>query len=204
MRTKKARRQRKRRYSPSSLTHHVSGTIRGLRRPRVAIDPELRWYVLVTAPQKERQVADELTRDGLAAYVPLMVFEVVRRGKRIQREKLPVGRYLFAGLPEGREPSFGLVEAVTGVLGASGEPVAIAPDALQAFSDVLTGYRPDLAQEFDGRFVVGDEVRVTEGPFRGHVAEIDSLLWTGNVRALVRLLGRMTPVDISTLHLEAA
>lgn len=203
-RSRKPRRQKKRRYSPSSLTHHVSGTIRGLRRPRVIIDPELRWYVLVTAPKRERQVEGDLSREGVPVYVPRMAFEVVRRGRRSEREKLPVGGYLFAGLPEDREPAFADVDGVSGVLSMGLVPLVVQPEAVQAFSDILTGSRPDIAEEFDGRFKVGDKARVTEGPFQGHVSEVDALLWTGQVRALVKLFGRATPVNFAPNQLATA
>jgi len=59
--------------------------------------------------------------------------------------------------------------------------------------------------EHDTEFVPGDEVQITEGPFRGLAAVVRRYLPAAQrVQVLLEFLGRSTPVEVGAFQLNGA
>jgi hypothetical protein len=89
---KDAQRWRKYRQPKATPVHFVR-----LRLPRVEIAPGRKWFVVRTLPRMDQRVAEELGGLGAETYVPVLVEERVRRGRRIEHPQHPAAGYVFAG-----------------------------------------------------------------------------------------------------------
>jgi transcription antitermination factor NusG len=155
------------------------------------------WFVLQTVMHGEEKVAEALKGMGFESYAPMMKRDVyVRRSRSmVTRTFRLFNRYLFARLPTDTA-QWKTVEAVDEldcVLGANGIP-AIVRDA-----DIVRFRKAEAAHEFDltkrERFPIGSRVRIVAGPFSGWSGQVRSVEGKRVVRAIIEILGGLTPVD---------
>jgi hypothetical protein len=110
-----------------------------LKLPRVEIASGRKWFVVRTLPRMDQRVAEELQALDAETYVPVLVEERVRRGRRIEHPQHPAAGYVFAGTAVTEAvSSFGHVDGAVEVLAADGGPYEVKPEALQLFADILT------------------------------------------------------------------
>lgn len=182
-----------------------------------AAPAERKWFVVVTEPQKERSVCDDLRRDGIEPFAPLVRSTLVREGKKriVTRPLLP--RYVFAGLPLPLPPFRAVLKAhgAREILGRSGSPVEV-PVAIVAalkyrdeegeWDDTQRqkkGYGKEPAAR-QWKWVKPDAlVRVLSGPFKnfnGMIEEVDA--GRKLVRVGIAIFGRVSPVELEFDHIE--
>jgi hypothetical protein len=95
--------------------------------------------VVRTLPRMDQRVAEELQALGAETYVPVLVEERVRRGRRIEHPQHPAAGYVFVGTAAAEAVSaLGHVDGAVEVLAADGGPYEVKPEALQLFADILT------------------------------------------------------------------
>lgn len=183
----------------------------------VAVPAERKWFVVVTEPAKERSVCDDLRRDGIEPFSPLVRSLAFKRGRKriLTRPLLP--RYVFAGLPQPL-PSFRAILDVDGareILGHSGSPVelprAIIDDLRRRDADgewddtqrQAKGYgREPAARQW--KWVKADAlVCVLSGPFK-HFHGIIEAVDAGRKLAKVgiAIFGRVSPVELQFDQIE--
>lgn len=182
--------------------------------PKAAPADEKKWFVVVTEPQQERRVADELTRDGIETYVPLR--KAYRRAARASRRAVMtrplLPGYAFAGLP-------GLAGGISCLMAADGAMwVLPRPDAPRSVpTDEIERLRKmEDAGEFDETqanlrkgwnkakptgtlswICKGARILVTDGPFAGYHATIEAVdAGRRRVKAPVSIFGRATPLEL--------
>lgn len=88
---------------------------------------------------------------------------------------------------------------VTGFVGSGTTPTPIADKEIQGLQKRMGIEEPTYKIEV----VVGDPVRITDGPFKemeGKVAEVDES--RGKVKVLVSMFGRETPVELDSLQIK--
>jgi hypothetical protein len=131
------RNRRKLRYQIAKLT--PTYFVR-LKLPRVEISPGRKWYIVRTMAHADRRVAEGIQSLGAEVYVPTLVEERVRRGKRVEVPGLPAAGYVFAGTGEGlgRVLAFGRCDGALEVMAGAGGPSEVDREALQVFADILT------------------------------------------------------------------
>lgn len=155
------------------------------------------WFVLQTVLHGEEKVAEALKAMGFESYAPMMKRDVwVSRAKRVTTRTFRLfNRYLFAKLPADTR-QWKMVRAIDeydGVLGANGIPAVVRE------ADIVRFRAAEAACEFDltkhDRFPVGSRLRILRGPFGGWSGQVVSVEGKRVVRAIIDLLGRLTPVD---------
>jgi transcriptional antiterminator RfaH len=162
----------------------------------------MRWYVARSQPRKERYAVAALEDRGVEAYLPILLKQRPRAGRR-DWEPLFAG-YVFAKV---RVPSdqWLAVRASPGVayfLGNGGQPSALPEDfvpAMQARLDRInrTGGLPS--------FRPGQRVTIIESSFRHYDAIFDRRLSpAGRSRVLVTVLHRLIPIELPETYLRAA
>lgn len=151
-----------------------------------------RWYVLMTKPRRERQVAAALEARGIEVFAPFIDYHG-RRGQLCVRPFFP--SYVFARFDWEREGSSGVQWTVglSRVVSFGDRPASL-DDAVIDFLEARVG-------AIDGddlmRIKPGERVRVRQGPFRDYEAIFDRRLnGEGRVAILLDILGRQTRVQL--------
>lgn len=172
-----------------------------------------RWYVVHAHSGFERKVEQAIRERALREGVDGMIEEVlvpteevleVRRGARVTRERKFYPGYVLVKM-ELSDRTWHLIKntpKVTGFLGGGGlRPVPISDaEANRILYQIDQGVerpRPSVV------YVVGEEVRVSDGPFTsftGVVEEVDED--RARLKLSVSIFGRATPVDLEYSQVE--
>jgi len=172
----------------------------------------MRWYVVHVYSGFEKKVAqairEKATQKGLDELfgdilVPTEEVVEVRRGAKINSERKFFPGYVLVKM-ELTDDTWHLVKnapKVTGFLGGGGKPQAISEhEALRIMNQVQEGVeRPKPSVHFE----VGEQVRVTDGPFTsftGLIEEVDED--KARVKVAVSIFGRATPVELEYTQVE--
>ena len=135
----------------------------------------MEWYTLRVISGKEKKIKDSILYDVSMSdlsdsigdiLVPSENIVEMRDGKKKVKEKVFFPGYLLIRLDMNKETKY-LLENINGVIsfvGPKGEPQALRPEEAQRF---LSDDRTDgpLRTTEAAPYIVGDNVRVTDGPF---------------------------------------
>ncbi len=172
----------------------------------------LNWCAIYIDAGSEQNAYTDVIRRGLRAYAPSYVKRVPNNtsssGARNQRCAL-FPRYLFAGWTEpGEWKEVARLTWVRSHILMSNDHPSIIPDA---FIRELAGHEEQLANQLKlgkrmWNFKVGEQVRVTDGPFSGFYAKLIKLDDDGRIGLLLDLFGRQVPITsgMTADQIEAA
>jgi transcriptional antiterminator NusG len=182
-----------------------------------AIQEGRAWYVIHTYSGYENKVKTNLEHRIQTMDAKDLIFQVVvptedeieiRDGQR-----RTVARKIFPGyvltqmieLKENDEQSSRAwfvvrnTPGVTGFVGSGTRPVPLEPPEVKR---ILRQMRVEAPKVKVG-FVVGQNVRIVDGPFMDFVGQVDDInLEKGKVKVLVSFFGRETPVELDFLQVE--
>lgn len=176
---------------------------------------ELKWYVLKAISGQENKVKtyieNEMKRFGFENYVTQVVIPterviVMRNNKKVAKERPYYPGYLMleANLV-GEVPH--IIKNIPGVISflsltKGGDPVPMR----KAEVNRMLGRMDELSEfatEVEIPFVVGESVKVTEGPFNGFNGTIEKILEDKKkLEVSVLIFGRKTPMELSFLQVE--
>ena len=160
------------------------------------------WFLLQTKARQESRAVENLDRQGVDSYCPMVRVEKVSRGTRVVKEEALFPGYLFVNFNQATV-SATTVRSTRGVshfVTCAGSPV-IVPDSLIEQLRERTEFGEE--QLVSSLPQTGDQLEVIEGPFRGLNAvftEID-----GNQRAvvLINLLNQQVKASLPLSSLSA-
>ncbi|MCW0484272.1 transcription termination/antitermination protein NusG [Gaoshiqia sediminis] len=174
-----------------------------------------KWYVLRTVGGKEKKVKEyidnEIANAGLQEYISQVLIPTekvyqIRNGKKISKERnfFP-GYLLIEAALVGEIPH--MLKNITNVIGflgdtKGGEPVPMR----QSEVNRILG-RVDQMAEADAEvnipYVVGETVKVTDGPFNGFNGIIEEINEEKKkLKVMVKIFGRKTPLELSFMQVE--
>jgi len=176
------------------------------------------WYVVHTYSGMENRVLQNLENRGSSLNMEDYIYEIIvpteevteiRNGQRKQVKRTVLPGYVLVRM-DLTDESWSTVRhtpSVTGFVGHSNSPVPLSLDEVEkmlapavvaaatASSDGPTR-RKKKVEVAD--FAVGDSVMVVDGPFAGVHATITEInVNNQRLKALVEILGRETPVDLT-------
>jgi transcriptional antiterminator NusG len=177
-------------------------------------ETEKKWFVLRAIGGKEKKVKEyidnEIKNRNLQDYIfqvliPTEKVYQIRNGKKISKERVYFPGYvLIETILVGEIPHLlKNIPNVIGFLGTKGE----VPTPLRA-SEVnrLLGKVDELAEsgeELNVPFVVGETVKVIDGPFNGFSGTIEEVNdEKKKLKVMVKIFGRKTPLELSFLQVE--
>jgi transcription termination/antitermination protein NusG len=175
---------------------------------------QARWYVIHAYSGFENKVAqsirEQADKKGLGdlfeeVLVPTEEVVEMRRGSKVTANRKFFPGYVLAKM-QLTDESWNMVKntaKVTDFLGAQGKPAPITEEEAQRIlHQVQEGVdRPRPSVSFE----VGEEVRVTDGPFasfNGQVEEVDEE--RARLKVSVSIFGRSTPVELEYNQVEKA
>ncbi len=166
------------------------------------------WYVVHTYAGYENKVKQNLASRVRSMNVEERIFEVVipmedviefKNGRKVVVQKKVFPGYLLVRMALD-DDSWYVVRNTPGVTGFVGSGAKPTPLSRREVEDIL-GVKPEGAPEKKARprlaFDVGEQVRVTTGPFadfNGSISEID--FDRSKLKVLVNIFGRETPVEL--------
>jgi len=171
------------------------------------------WYVIRVQTNREDQVREGLEKRvhaaGLEDMVPNVVVPTekvkeIRRGKTTVRERKLYPGYVIVEMELNDETILLINDTpgVGGLLGTGNTPVPMPAGDVEKM--LFEAERTDEAPTTKITFATGDRVRIKEGLFQNFDGEIEEI-WPekGQVRVIVSILGRPTPVELEYWQLES-
>jgi transcriptional antiterminator NusG len=168
------------------------------------IPPEAKWYVVHTYSGHENKVAVTLKQRSeiggftdriFKMFIPQQQKIVVSEGKkRSMEEKLFPGYLMVQMIMD--DDAWYVVRSTPGVTGFVG--MGSAPTPLpESEVKTLMKFAKMEAPKFEAKFIVGDSVKIADGPFRDFLGKVDEVNdEQGKVKVLVSVFGRETPVEL--------
>lgn len=174
-----------------------------------------KWYVVRAISGKEKKVKEllemEIVRLGMQDYIAQILLPIekvyqIRNGKKTSKERNLYPGYVFieANLV-GEVPH--TIKNLTNVIGflsdkKGGDPV---PLRLNEVNRML-GKVDELAEseaELNIPFVVGESVKVIDGPFNSFSGVIEEINEEKKkLKVMVKIFGRKTPLELSYMQVE--
>ncbi len=176
-------------------------------------DQVKKWYVVKAVSGKEKKVKElfesEINHQNLQDYVSQVLIPTekvyqVRKGKKISKERnfFP-GYVLIEALLVGEVAH--IIKNVTGVLGflgSKGEPIPMRTAEVNR----ILGKVDELSEkgeEISEPFIVGESVRVIDGPFNSFTGVIEEVNEEKKkLKVMVKIFGRKTPLELSFMQVE--
>ena len=174
-----------------------------------------KWYVLRVMGGKEKKtklfVEKEIDRLNLNKFVSQILIPTekvyqIKNGKKVSREKNFFPGYLLveANLTGEVPHIIKGVQNVMGFLGATkgGDPVPMR----DAEINKILGKVDEMAlidENISIPFVVGETVKVIDGPFNSFNAEIEGIdEQKKKLKLMVKIFGRKTPLELNFMQVE--
>jgi len=172
-----------------------------------------KWYVVRAISGNEKKVKSYLESEISRLNLQDSIFQVliptekvytVRNGKKVSKERnyLP-GYVLIEAVLKGEVPHIiRNIPGVLGFLGSKDEPVPLRPSEVNRILGKVDELSAQSA-EFSVPFIVGESVKVIEGPFNsfsGIIEEINEE--KKKLKVMVKIFGRKTPLELSFTQVE--
>jgi transcription termination/antitermination protein NusG len=179
----------------------------------------MRWYVIKAVSGRENKVRDniqqqlklkQLESNIGQMLVPAERITEVKRGKKVSSERKLYPGYIYIEMEPKSEvlETIRDIDGVTGFLGADPRlPDPLTKDEAERIIKITTAQSSDeqRAAIVQIPFHLEDRVKVKEGTFAGMegvVSEINPQ--KGELRVLITVFGRQTPVSLEVWQVEAA
>lgn len=175
----------------------------------MATNNDFKWYVLKAISGKETKVKEYIETamrtagwDEFVSQVLIPTEKVVqlRGGKRVVKERNILPGYVLveADLIDECYPRLRNVPNVLGFLGDSKKSVAPTPVRQSEINKILGNIEEqDSTIITEIPFLVGETVKVTDGPFNGFNGEIAEIMSDKHkLKVIVTVFGRKTPLEL--------
>jgi transcriptional antiterminator NusG len=170
------------------------------------------WYVLRVASGREETIKEGLLKKvqlaGLSDFVPTVlvpterVSEIKGGKKRFKEKKLYPG-YIIVEM-DLTDDVWYLIKDTSGIgdfVGSFQKPTPLSPGEVEKILNTLKTKEeaPEVKIDLDA----GDRVKIKEGPFENFDGSVDEIFPAkGQVRVIVTIFGRATPVDLEYWQVE--
>lgn len=176
-------------------------------------NPDLRWYIVhaYSGMEKavERNITERIARSGMQSkfgriLVPSEEVVEMRNGARRTTERRLFPGYVFVEMVM-EDDTWHLVKhtsKVTGFVGgAKNRPAPISEDEIRKIVDQMQEGTEKPRHKVE--FMVGEMVRVKEGPFADFNGSVEEVNYEKNrLRVSVTIFGRATPVELEFAQVE--
>lgn len=178
-------------------------------------EPTKKWYVVRTAGGKEKKVKEyidnEIKRLNLEnsisqVLIPTEKIYQVKNGKKISKERIFYPGYILieAVLTGEIQNLITDINFVAGFLGETkgGEPVPLRPSEINR----ILGRVDEQAEKDEENmtpYLVGEAVKVIDGPFNGFKGTIEEVLEDKKkLKVMVKIFGRDTRLELGFVQVE--
>jgi transcriptional antiterminator NusG len=176
---------------------------------------DLKWYVLKSISGQENKVKayieNEMKYHGLEAFVTQVVIPMekviqMRNGKKVPKEKPYYPGYLMLESNlVGEVPH--IIKGIPGVISflsltKGGDPVPMRKSEVNRMLGIMDELS-EFAVEANIPYIVGENVKVVDGPFNGFNGTIEKIFEDKKkIEVSVMIFGRKTPMELSYMQVE--
>jgi transcriptional antiterminator NusG len=178
-------------------------------------DSGKKWYVLRAIGGKEKKVKEyvenEIAKGELHGFVTQVLIPTekvyqIRNGKKISKERNFYPGYVLIEAQLVGEIAHILrnIPNVIGFLGDTkgGDPVPLRPNEVNRILGKVDELA-DTGEELNVPFIIGETVKVIDGPFNGFNGTIEIINEEKKkLQVMVKIFGRKTPLELSFLQVE--
>ena len=172
-----------------------------------------KWYVVRAVSGKEKKVKEyidsEIIRNNIQAYISQVLIPTekiyqIRNGKKISKERNYFPGYIMVeAIMVGEIPHIlKNIPGVIGFLGDKGQPIPLRQvevNRILGKVDELT----ESAAELNIPFIVGESVKVIDGPFNSFTGTIEEINEEKKkLIVMVKIFGRKTPLELNYMQVE--
>ena len=170
------------------------------------------WYVLRVASGREESVKEGLLKKiqiaGLQDSIPTVLVPTervseIKGGKKRYRERKLYPGYIIVEM-ELIDDAWYMIKDTPGIgdfVGSYQKPVPLSPGEVEKILNLLK--EKDETPEVRIDLETGDGVKIKEGPFESFDGTVDEVFPAkGQVRVMVTIFGRPTPVDLEYWQVE--
>jgi transcriptional antiterminator NusG len=174
---------------------------------------DFKWYVVRAISGQETKVKSyieaELAREGLSEYVPQILIPMekvyqIKNGKKTTREKNYFPGYILihADLTGEVAPTIKAINGIVGFLGSQGMPTPLRQSEVNRILGTVDEISDNIEVMVEP-FMVGETVKVTDGPFNGFSGTIEEVMETKKkLKVMVKIFGRKTPLELGFVQVE--
>ncbi len=164
------------------------------------LDNTYKWYPIYTRSRAEKKAQLELTKKGIATYLPLRkVLKQWSDRKKFVEEPL-LKSYLFAFISSKEYSDVLMTNGITRFIYFSGKIAAIADKQLEDLK-LLLANAEDL-EVITHEISPGEKVLIKAGPFKGIMAELVSLKSKKSIVLRLQNLGYSIQINTSMAYIE--
>ncbi len=166
----------------------------------------MEWFAVYTRPRQERLAREHLARQGFECFLPMALnpYQKHRRGQGARGEPL-FPRYLFLRAEVGQQ-NLAVVRSTRGAVDLVRSGHALLRVDERIVRGLLARRDPEsgLVMLSPDPVVVGERVRVFDGPLAGLEGVLAERHGERRALLLLELLGRTTTVEVDALSLKRA
>ena len=154
------------------------------------------WFLLQTKSREELRAAENLGRQAVESFCPMIRVEKIARGKRIEAVEVLFPGYLFVQLGESSVSATSIrsTRGVSHFVSSGGRPIKVPSDLIDQLQRRVAVEEDQVVSSLPK---AGEKMTILEGPFRG----LDTVFHQpdGNNRALVlvTMLNQQVKASIS-------
>ncbi len=183
---------------------------------------ELKWYVVRSVSGQEKKAKNyletELTRHNLTEYVPQVLIPIekvfeMRNGKKRVRERNLYPGYIIIHAELGHGEVDHIITSTPGIIGflgdkdkkdaANNKPVPLHITEVNRILGIVDAQEEQTSAVLDKPYVVGEVVKVVDGPFNGFEGTVDEIFEERKkLNVVVKIFGRSQPVELSYTQVE--
>ena len=171
---------------------------------------DMKWYTLRTQCNREKSVAERLTKEAEKGdligkvgqvIVPLEKIVYLKDGKKVQKEKIMLPGYIFMETNSLGELKY-FLKSVKGVAGFLTERNGEIKSLTETEVNRMIGrHTESMTKESTITFNIGEEVMINEGPFSSMKATIEKIE-DHKVTLAVSIFGRKTPLTLESHQID--
>ncbi len=174
---------------------------------------DYKWYVVRAISGQEKKVKtyieNELARAGLSEFVPQVLIPMekvyqIKNGKKTSKERSFFPGYILiqADLVGEVAP---IIKGINGVVGFLGSKDIPTPLRMSEVNRILgtVDEQSDKGETNIEPFIVGETVKVNDGPFSGFSGVIEEVHEEKKkLKVMVKIFGRRTPLELNYVQVE--
>lgn len=180
---------------------------------------EYKWYVVRAVSGQEKKVKSyletEVARQKLEEFIPQVLIPSekvmeMRSGKKRVRERNFFPGYVMVSADLSNGEAYHTINSIPGVIGflgadeggATKKPIPLRPSEVNRILGRVEEVE-DEGVKLDTPYVVGEEVKVMDGPFSGFIGNIEEVFEERKkLKVMVKIFGRNTPVELNYMQVE--